>query len=349
MPQASFHNQSSRSPSHRMSTDDAADTHPHTHAHTNSDTTSYYHSDRQQSRSHSSSYPAAQPSELLASPTHKRPSYSEQHHDYSHREHSYQGYPSTPFHADAHHVTYERPSLSPTDSPMNYYGHEQQQQHAHDPSRRTPRELGSMMNNTRRFSQEDENAMYSVPRFHAGPGHHPENTSSTMISNSGQVGGGSGSGSGSMISSPSTTRTAAPGLSPLSPQSPPTAAQGAQTAAAGTYLAQSPHSRSPQTPPQTPSPRKYARSNQQPPRHYHYHPHHHPQQQLPHTPQQASRQQASPLVAATASHSKHGSTVGPNRRMAHILSEQKRREKINGGFDELKSVIPESVSSPQLS
>lgn len=35
------------------------------------------------------------------------------------------------------------------------------------------------------------------------------------------------------------------------------------------------------------------------------------------------------------------SAVGPNRRLAHILSEQKRREKINGGFDELKSVIPE--------
>ncbi|KAF8937277.1 hypothetical protein BGZ58_003007 [Dissophora ornata] len=33
--------------------------------------------------------------------------------------------------------------------------------------------------------------------------------------------------------------------------------------------------------------------------------------------------------------------VEPTRRMAHILSEQKRREKINGGFDELKSVIPE--------
>jgi hypothetical protein len=30
-----------------------------------------------------------------------------------------------------------------------------------------------------------------------------------------------------------------------------------------------------------------------------------------------------------------------SRRLAHILSEQKRREKINGGFDELKSVIPE--------
>ncbi|KAF9550729.1 hypothetical protein EC957_012046 [Mortierella hygrophila] len=35
----------------------------------------------------------------------------------------------------------------------------------------------------------------------------------------------------------------------------------------------------------------------------------------------------------------------PTRRMAHILSEQKRREKINGGFDELKSVIPECAEN----
>ncbi|KAF9947814.1 hypothetical protein BGZ70_002496 [Mortierella alpina] len=37
--------------------------------------------------------------------------------------------------------------------------------------------------------------------------------------------------------------------------------------------------------------------------------------------------------------------VAPTRRMAHILSEQKRREKINGGFDELKSVIPECADN----
>ncbi|KAF9289056.1 hypothetical protein BGZ68_010102 [Mortierella alpina] len=37
--------------------------------------------------------------------------------------------------------------------------------------------------------------------------------------------------------------------------------------------------------------------------------------------------------------------VTPTRRMAHILSEQKRREKINGGFDELKSVIPECADN----
>jgi hypothetical protein len=33
--------------------------------------------------------------------------------------------------------------------------------------------------------------------------------------------------------------------------------------------------------------------------------------------------------------------MSPTRRVAHIVSEQKRREKINAGFEELKSVIPE--------
>ncbi|KAK5815978.1 hypothetical protein F5H01DRAFT_321438 [Linnemannia elongata] len=37
--------------------------------------------------------------------------------------------------------------------------------------------------------------------------------------------------------------------------------------------------------------------------------------------------------------------VDPTRRVAHIISEQKRREKINGGFDELKSVIPECAQN----
>ncbi|KAG0012829.1 hypothetical protein BGZ80_011479 [Entomortierella chlamydospora] len=37
--------------------------------------------------------------------------------------------------------------------------------------------------------------------------------------------------------------------------------------------------------------------------------------------------------------------VPPARRMAHILSEQKRREKINAGFEELKSVIPECAQN----
>ncbi|ORZ07029.1 hypothetical protein BCR41DRAFT_360511 [Lobosporangium transversale] len=37
--------------------------------------------------------------------------------------------------------------------------------------------------------------------------------------------------------------------------------------------------------------------------------------------------------------------VPPARRMAHIQSEQKRREKINAGFEELKSVIPECAQN----
>ncbi|KAG0341101.1 hypothetical protein BG000_010257 [Podila horticola] len=37
--------------------------------------------------------------------------------------------------------------------------------------------------------------------------------------------------------------------------------------------------------------------------------------------------------------------IDPTRRVAHIISEQKRREKINGGFDELKSVIPECAQN----
>ncbi|KAF9936102.1 hypothetical protein BGZ67_002672 [Mortierella alpina] len=38
-------------------------------------------------------------------------------------------------------------------------------------------------------------------------------------------------------------------------------------------------------------------------------------------------------------------SVDPTRRVAHIISEQKRREKINGGFEELKSVIPECAQN----
>ncbi|KAK3828854.1 MAG: hypothetical protein J3Q66DRAFT_323742 [Benniella sp.] len=37
--------------------------------------------------------------------------------------------------------------------------------------------------------------------------------------------------------------------------------------------------------------------------------------------------------------------IDPTRRVAHIISEQKRREKINGGFEELKSVIPECAQN----
>ncbi|KAF9282668.1 hypothetical protein BGZ68_005828, partial [Mortierella alpina] len=38
-------------------------------------------------------------------------------------------------------------------------------------------------------------------------------------------------------------------------------------------------------------------------------------------------------------------SIDPTRRVAHIISEQKRREKINGGFEELKSVIPECAQN----
>ncbi|KAF9425236.1 hypothetical protein BGZ94_007724 [Podila epigama] len=41
-----------------------------------------------------------------------------------------------------------------------------------------------------------------------------------------------------------------------------------------------------------------------------------------------------------------GSGPGPSRRLAHILSEQKRREKINGGFEELKRVVPDCAHNP---
>ncbi|GJJ74011.1 hypothetical protein EMPS_06369 [Entomortierella parvispora] len=50
-------------------------------------------------------------------------------------------------------------------------------------------------------------------------------------------------------------------------------------------------------------------------------------------PLQTSQQQQQPPPQA------------PTRRLAHILSEQKRREKINGGFDELKGVIPECAQN----
>ncbi|KAG0364129.1 hypothetical protein BGZ54_007816 [Gamsiella multidivaricata] len=40
-----------------------------------------------------------------------------------------------------------------------------------------------------------------------------------------------------------------------------------------------------------------------------------------------------------------GVGVPPTRRLAHILSEQKRREKINSGFDELKTVIPDCAQN----
>ncbi|KAI8360122.1 hypothetical protein B0O80DRAFT_422775 [Mortierella sp. GBAus27b] len=92
------------------------------------------------------------------------------------------------------------------------------------------------------------------------------------------------------------------------------------------------HSGSPQTPPLTPSPQEYSGQT----------PSHHQQQQ--HRHHHASRPGP---VAGRQVHkvSSRETTVGPNRRLAHILSEQKRREKINGGFDELKSVIPDCAQN----
>jgi hypothetical protein len=86
----------------------------------------------------------------------------------------------------------------------------------------------------------------------------------------------------------------------------------------------SPRSRSPRTPPLTPMS-------------------HSPRKQL------GRQDRPRPIVTRKATGSSTtsggggggGSGGGPNRRLAHILSEQKRREKINGGFDELKSVVPE--------
>jgi hypothetical protein len=97
----------------------------------------------------------------------------------------------------------------------------------------------------------------------------------------------------------------------------------------------------------TPSPQEYSGQ---------IHSHHHLQQHLQQQQQQQQQLQQhpshrhphsarpAPVAAGRAVHkvsSREPATVGPNRRLAHILSEQKRREKINGGFDELKSVIPE--------
>ncbi|KAI7816911.1 hypothetical protein BC939DRAFT_497057 [Gamsiella multidivaricata] len=89
-----------------------------------------------------------------------------------------------------------------------------------------------------------------------------------------------------------------------------------------------PHSRSPQTPPLTPSPREYSGRAQN----------HQPHQY----PSRPTRSTSGRVVHKTSTRE---STVAPNRRMAHILSEQKRREKINGGFDELKSVIPDCAQN----
>ncbi|KAI8603907.1 hypothetical protein EDD21DRAFT_402449 [Dissophora ornata] len=102
------------------------------------------------------------------------------------------------------------------------------------------------------------------------------------------------------------------------------------------------HSRSPQTPPLTPSPREYPGLPQGHQHQYHLQHHHQGPRPAPLGVGGRLHKTSTREAAATAS---APATVGPNRRLAHILSEQKRREKINGGFDELKSVIPDCVQN----
>ncbi|KAF9206348.1 hypothetical protein BGZ59_011728 [Podila verticillata] len=88
--------------------------------------------------------------------------------------------------------------------------------------------------------------------------------------------------------------------------------------------------------PQTTAPRKYHGRQSRKPLLDHPTPHHHLQQYqgfVPHYHPSSSYQHPA------------REPVPPTRRIAHILSEQKRREKINGGFDELKSVIPECAQN----
>ncbi|KAF9179344.1 hypothetical protein BGZ51_006995 [Haplosporangium sp. Z 767] len=66
-----------------------------------------------------------------------------------------------------------------------------------------------------------------------------------------------------------------------------------------------------------------------------------PRRSIPPRPPQISRKYHGRQVRKVPATNAVKEVVAPSRRMAHILSEQKRREKINGGFDELKSVIPE--------
>ncbi|KAG9066083.1 hypothetical protein KI688_001302 [Linnemannia hyalina] len=120
------------------------------------------------------------------------------------------------------------------------------------------------------------------------------------------------------------------------------------------------HSRqSPQTPPLTPSPRKHDGS---PPLqgHHPHHPqqyhgqHHHPAGGVGHRQATGAGVRGGLLgPVSSASHAEkaihkvltHEPGCVKSRRLAHILSEQKRREKINGGFDELKSVIPDCAQN----
>lgn len=87
--------------------------------------------------------------------------------------------------------------------------------------------------------------------------------------------------------------------------------------------------------PQTTAPRKYHGRQSRKPLLDHPMPHHHLQQYQGFVPSHY-HPSSSPYQ-----HYPTREPVPPTRRIAHILSEQKRREKINGGFDELKSVIPE--------
>lgn len=87
--------------------------------------------------------------------------------------------------------------------------------------------------------------------------------------------------------------------------------------------------------PQTTAPRKYHGRQSRKPLLDHPVPHHHLQQYQGFVPLHYHHS------SSTYQHYPTREPVPPTRRIAHILSEQKRREKINGGFDELKSVIPE--------
>ncbi|KAF8978087.1 hypothetical protein BGZ46_006835 [Entomortierella lignicola] len=114
------------------------------------------------------------------------------------------------------------------------------------------------------------------------------------------------------------------------PYRPPS--RSSQSSHSPTTSPQDRHSRSPQTPPLTPSPREYS-SNQQSRQQHHVH----------HTSRQGPTNANGRVLHKALT--REVAPVGPNRRLAHILSEQKRREKINGGFDELKSVVPECAQN----
>ncbi|KAG0351621.1 hypothetical protein BG005_008873 [Podila minutissima] len=91
--------------------------------------------------------------------------------------------------------------------------------------------------------------------------------------------------------------------------------------------------------PQTTAPRKYHGRQSRKPLLDHPVPHHHLQQYQGFVPLHYHHS------SSTYQHYPTREPVPPTRRIAHILSEQKRREKINGGFDELKSVIPECAQN----